>query len=100
MRKIPQIVRAQPASFILPVYSSVVSQSPYEIHLPTALMLFLGLLQIQQSTAVGYQRLARKKITCSDGFQVVYRGAPCPLPTSLGTGDLQVVPPMMSYDHM
>jgi hypothetical protein len=29
----------------------------------------------------------------------VYLGAPCPLQTSLGTGDLQVVHPMMSYDH-
>ena len=42
MRKIPQTVRAQSASFIVPVYSSVFLQSPYEIPVPvnTALMLF------------------------------------------------------------
>ncbi len=34
MRKIPQIVRAESASFIVPVYSSVSFQPPYEIHLP------------------------------------------------------------------
>ena len=34
MRKIPQIVQAESASFIVPVHSSVVSQPPYEIHLP------------------------------------------------------------------
>jgi hypothetical protein len=47
MWKILQIVRVESASFIVPVYSSVVSQSPYEIHLPlnTALVLFPGLLQ-------------------------------------------------------
>jgi hypothetical protein len=42
MRKIPQIVRAESTSFIVPVYSSVSSQPPYEIHLPvnTVLVLF------------------------------------------------------------
>ncbi len=32
-RKIPQIVRAESARFIVPIYSSVSSQPPYEIHL-------------------------------------------------------------------
>jgi hypothetical protein len=40
MRKIPKSVRAQSASFIVPVFSSVVLQSPYEIPINTALMLF------------------------------------------------------------
>jgi hypothetical protein len=54
------------------------------------------LVIIQQSAVAGIPSFG----TFSDGFQAVYRGAPCPLQTSLGTGDLQVVPPMMSYDHM
>ncbi len=33
MRKIPQIVWAESASFIVPIYSSVSSQPPYEIHI-------------------------------------------------------------------
>ncbi len=42
MRKFPQIVRAESARFIVPVYSSVSSQPPYEIHLlvNTVLVLF------------------------------------------------------------
>ncbi len=51
MRKIPQIVRAESASFIVPVYSSVYSQPPYEIHLPvnTVLVVFPGRLQFLYS---------------------------------------------------
>ncbi len=47
MRKIPQIVRAESASFSVPVYSSVSSHPPYEIHLPvnTVSVLFF-LLQL------------------------------------------------------
>jgi hypothetical protein len=42
MRKIPQSVQAESARFVVLVYSSVISQPPYEIHLPvnTALVLF------------------------------------------------------------
>jgi hypothetical protein len=41
-RKIPQIVWAESTSLIVPVYSAVSSQPPYEIHLTvnTALVLF------------------------------------------------------------
>ncbi len=47
MRKIPQIVLAESASLLVPVYSSVYCQPPYDIHFPvnTALLLFPGLLQ-------------------------------------------------------
>jgi hypothetical protein len=62
--------------------------------------LFFSVVTIQQSTVAGIPAFSSEKITFSDGFQAVYRGAPCPLQTSLGTGDLQVVPPMMSYDDM
>jgi hypothetical protein len=49
MRKIPQIVLAEYASLIVPVYSSVYCQAPYDIHLlvNTALVLFPGLLVLQ-----------------------------------------------------
>jgi hypothetical protein len=43
-REIPQIVWAEFTSLIVPVYSSVGSQPPYEIHLPVS-AIFPGLIQ-------------------------------------------------------
>ncbi len=47
----PPIVRAESVSFIVPVYSSVYSQPPYEKHLPvnTVLVLFFYKTNIQSS---------------------------------------------------
>jgi hypothetical protein len=50
MLKIPQIVRAESASFIVPVYSTVYFQPPYKIHLSvnTVSVLFSVLLQYNE----------------------------------------------------
>ena len=63
MRKIPQIVRAESTSFIVPVYSSVSSQPPYEIHLPvnTVLVLFFLVFYSGDTTRVLQEHAAYRK---------------------------------------
>ncbi len=98
-QKIPQLVWAESASFIVPVYSpSLVSQSPYEIHLPvnTSLVLFPGLLQYQHSitTVPGVRRRKCRHRRCrrSSGRQSSgFRAEACAGPSSQNKAGAAVV---------